>query len=381
MAKGRKGGNIQKTLSFLVYGEQGTWKSSVGAEAIGLKRPDGKPMRVLVIDAEFGGMDSALERKAEELGVSLDNTYIIYTESYSEIMQLLDKAKDKEPFYYYDEEGNETEEMVLDEEGNQFIPDFILVDGSTVIYNASSIALTRFSEKRAKVKAKAQNKTAEETLVAVQGAGLELKDYNKLNKERSQEFILKLISTGLHHYVTARETDEKVSIKGDDGKVQSVTTGNKIPEGFKGMGYNVGTVIRFYINELGEVNGQIINKDRTGRYNQNEILEVPSLLDWQDVIDKNKGKEKVLVDPTFKESIDKEYEKELQENNISSSSSGEELTAEGYHALIKETLTKLPSAKKKTLSPKIKEAGLPMKYQELTDITKLKKYVQILEQA
>ena len=67
--KARKGNKVQKLISILAYGEQGTWKSSLGMEAGALKRVDGKPMRVLVFDAEFGGVDTALEEKASEYGL------------------------------------------------------------------------------------------------------------------------------------------------------------------------------------------------------------------------------------------------------------------------------------------------------------------------
>ena len=382
MAKSRKGNQVQKVLSILAYGEQGTWKSSVGVEALALKNPDGSPMKVLVIDAEFGGVDTALEEKSKKYGFNPENAYIVYTESYTEVMDLLDKVKKNEPFYYYDEEGNEIiedGEEVKDADGNVFHPDFILLDGTTVIYNASSIALTKFSEKRAKVKAKAQKKTAEETLVAVQGAGLELKDFNKLNKERSQELILKLIATGKHHYVTAREVDEKVSVKTDDGKFQSIPTGKKIPDGFKGMGYNVGTVLRLFINDMGGVSAYVENKDRTGTFEQNTVIDEPSLLMWQSVIDGNKGKEKVEMNPSsFRESIEKEYNKELEESNLSNEN--DEMSLEDYYSLIKDSLASMPKDKKQTIANKIKTSGLPMKYETLTDIDKLKKYVEIVSE-
>lgn len=383
MAKARKGSSIQKTISILAYGEKGTWKSSLGCEALALKRHDGKPMRVLIIDSEFGGVDSALESKAKQYGFDPDNAWVVYTESYSEILGLLDKVKNKEPFYTYDDEGNETEEVVLDADGEEFHPDFIFFDGTTVVYNASSIAKVKFSEKRAKVKAKLQDKSAEETLVAVQGADLEFKDYKKLNVEMSQELILKLISTGVHHYITARETDEKQKVKVVDTitgkeKTENVPTGKKIPEGFKDMEYNVGTVMRLFINEFGQVNAEIINKDRTGVFEPNSIIEEPTLIAYQQIIDGNKGKKKVEVNPTFKEAIDKEYEKELEENNISTKEGENELTVEGYHAEIKSTLQGLSPQKKKIVAGELKKNGFSPKYAEIRDIEKLKKYLNIV---
>lgn len=383
MAKARKGSSIQKTISILAYGEKGTWKSSLGCEALALKRHDGKPMRVLIVDSEFGGVDSALEAKAKQYGFDPDNAWVVYTESYSEILGLFDKVKNKEPFYTYDDEGNETEEVVLDADGEEFHPDFIFFDGTTVVYNASSIAKVKFSEKRAKVKAKLQDKSAEETLVAVQGADLEFKDYKKLNVEMSQELILKLISTGVHHYITARETDEKQKVKVVDTitgkeKTENVPTGKKIPEGFKDMEYNVGTVMRLFINEFGQVNAEIINKDRTGVFEPNSIIEEPTLTAYQQIIDGNKGKKKVEVNPTFKEAIDKEYEKELEENNISTKEGENELTVEGYHAEIKSTLQGLSPQKKKMVAGELKKSGFSPKYAEIRDIEKLKKYLSIV---
>lgn len=377
--KARKGSKVQKLISMLVYGEQGTWKSSIGMEAGALKRNDGKPMRVLVFDAEFGGIDTALEEKAQEYGFDLENFYILYTESYSDIMKYLDKVKNNEDFYELDENGEETDEVVLDADGQPFRADFIVIDGSTVVYNASSIAKVKFSEKRAKVKAKNSGLNAEETAVKVQGADLEFKDYKKLNTEMSQELILKLISTGVHHYISARETDEKrteIYFENGEKKTTSVPTGKKIPEGFKNMGYNVGTVMRLYIDEeLGGVKGEIINKDRTKVHSQGEIIDNPSLLDYQIVIDGNKGKKKVDISPTFGDSIDKEYNKELEENNMKEK---ELSTPEEYHEKIKNILKDLDLNKKRTLPNLLKEKNLPKSYTSLTDIDKLKLYVEII---
>lgn len=379
--KARKGNKVQKLISILAYGEQGTWKSSLGMEAGALKRVDGKPMRVLVFDAEFGGVDTALEEKASEYGFDEENFYIVYTESYSDIMNYLDKVKNNEDFYELDEDGNETDEVVLDADGKPFRADFIVLDGSTVVYNASSIAKVKFSEKRAKVKAKNSGLNAEETAVKVQGADLEFKDYKKLNTEMSQELILKLISTGVHHYITAREVDEKRTetyFENGEKKTTSVPTGKKIPEGFKNMGYNVGTVIRLYIDEeFGGVKGEIVNKDRTRVHKQGEIIEEPSLLDYQVVIDGNKGKNKVNLTPTFSDSIDKEYEKELEENNMKEK---ELKSPEEFHEKIKEILKTLSAEKKKSLATKLKEKNLPKSYSSITDIEQLKLYLNILNE-
>lgn len=379
MARARKGGNIQKTLSFLTFGEKGTWKSTIGAEAAALKRADGKNMRVLIFDAEFGGMDSAVERVLEtHPEINSDDIYIVYTESYTEVMAYLDKIINNKPFYELDDEGKETDDIVLDSEGKQFNPDFIVVDGTTVIYNASSIAKLKFSEKRAKVKADKDQLTGLARTVKIEGADLEVKDYKSLNMQMSQEFILKLLATGKHHYITAREVDEKKSVRGDDGKFQSIPTGKKIPQGFKDMEYNVGTVIRLYIDEeFSDVRGQIVNKDRTNTFMQNELIDSPTLLAWQEVINKNVGKEKVKVSPTFSESIEKELEGELGKSGLLNS---EDLkTPEQFHAKIAEILSSLSQQDKKKKGEEIKAEKLPMTFKKVFDIDILKKYVEVLE--
>lgn len=384
MAVSRKGNNIQKTLSLLLYGEQGTRKSTMCAEAIALKKEDGSPMKVLFIDAEFGGLTDALEAVADKHGVNLDNSYVVYTESLTEIMDLLDKVRNKEDLYYYDEDGTETDEVVLDADGKPFRPDVICLDGTTIIYNAASIALTRFSEKRAKVRAKAKGLTAEESYVSITSAALELKEWSKLNKEYSQNLILKLIATGCHHIVTAREVDEKQQVKTSDGQITSIPTGKKVPDGFKGMQYNVGTVVRLFVDEMGDVKGMIDNKDRTRTFAPNTEIDEPSLLMWQSVIDKNAGRKKVDITPTFSNSIEKEYERELGECGISLETDKEsvekELTPAEYHLAIKSQLESLKPDVKKAAGAKIKAAGLTLKYTEITDVAKLKQFMEIISQ-
>ena len=79
MAIGRGGSKVRTNLAFLLYGEQGTWKSSLCLEFMKFKREDGKPFRVLYIDPEQGSIDSYLEDYENE-GYDLRKIYIIYTQ-------------------------------------------------------------------------------------------------------------------------------------------------------------------------------------------------------------------------------------------------------------------------------------------------------------
>ena len=44
----RKATAVKEKLGFLLYGKQGTWKSSLCLEFAKLKREDGEPFRVLI---------------------------------------------------------------------------------------------------------------------------------------------------------------------------------------------------------------------------------------------------------------------------------------------------------------------------------------------
>ena len=92
MAVGRGGSAVQTKLGFLIYGEQGCWKSSLALELMKFTREDGKPFRVLFIDPEQGSVDTYLE-KYQEAGYDLKNIYIIYTQSISEVKEFIRRAK------------------------------------------------------------------------------------------------------------------------------------------------------------------------------------------------------------------------------------------------------------------------------------------------
>lgn len=384
MARGRRGSAVQTKLGFLIYGAFGTWKSSLCLQFAKMHREDGKPFRVLYIDGEAGSIDSYLGQYEAD-GVDTRNIYIIYTQSLGEVREYIKRVTNNEDLYELDEEGNETDDIVLDADNQPFRADAIVVDGTTVIYMATQQGIIEFSKKRAKVRSNRDKLTSEETMVAIEGAGLEIKDYNTL-KFRGQDLILDLLASGKHFAVTARETDEKESVRGSDGKISSVLTGRKIPEGFKGLNYNVNTVLHTYIDENGIVNAIVENKDRTMVHKQNEILENPSLLDWAIVIERNKGMKDFTIMNNLQHSVQKEkeiYEKEINETMKSSDgdSSQEETkleTREDYVNAITTTVKGLSVIKRKAVMPKVKEAGLELDPKKITDIEQLKKFLEIV---
>lgn len=387
MAKARKASVTQSKLGMILYGEQFTGKSTMAMQLAYFKRPDGKPFRVLYLDPETGSIDDYLG-DLEANGVNLENIYIVYTQSLGEVRQYIAKVKNGEDFYELDDDGEETDDVVLDADGEPFRADAIVVDGTTILNLTTKQGLVEFSKKRNKVKADKDGLVGDARLVKIEGAGMELKDYQTINF-KGQDLILDLMASGVHYIVTARETDEKETIKQSDGSTMSVVTGRKIPDGFKGMTYNVKTEIRMYRNEEGTVCAHV-KKDRTHTHEDNSVIEDPTLLDWQSVIDKTADKKAFVVKNDLTKAVDVEqdiYSKEIlgkvgepdnsESENVSNGSGGVDI-----EAIKKEIIAKrnaLPPTEKKTMKEKLETAGLPTAYKNVTDIEILNKVLAMFD--
>ena len=306
MAQARRGGQIQSKLGFLIYGDKGTWKSSLAAQLGDMKNEAGEPMKVLYIDTENGSIDDLLNYKAAE-GIDVSNIYVVYSTSLEEVKEIIKQAKDcnaNKPIILFDSQSN-TNFSLENEDGSVFVPDAIVVDSLTVLYDSCIDALNQFSKKRAAVRAQKKQMSGAEKVVAIEGAGMEIKDYQSLAL-RGKELILDLMASGKHFVVTTREAEETRSEKNDEGQFVSVKTGRVLPQGFKQVDYNVKTVLHTFLNDDGEICAQVENKDRTRVKEQNEIIINPSLMDWQVIISGNKDKQEFLVKNSIAESVAQE---------------------------------------------------------------------------
>ena len=387
MAKARKASITQSKIGMILYGEQFTGKSTMAMQLAYFKRPDGKPFRILYLDPETGSIDDYLP-ELEANGVDLDNIYIVYTQSLAEVREYIAKVKNKEDFYELDDEGNETEDVVMDADGEPFRADAIVVDGTTILNLTTKQGLVEFSKKRNKIKADKDGLVGDARLVKIEGAGLELKDYNTINF-RGQDLILDLAASGVHYIATARETDEKQSVKDADGKITSVATGRKIPDGFKGMSYNAKTVIRMFRNEEGQVCAHV-EKDRTHVHEDNTTIEDPTLVDWQAVIDKTAGRKEFVVKNDLTKSVETEqnlYEKEVlgrvgESVDELPSDTPVQKPSVDIEALKKEIVAKrnaLSPLDKKAMKEKLEKAGLPIAYKNVTDPNVLQQVLDCFE--
>ena len=381
MAIARSGSTVKPKLNMLFYGEPGVGKSTMALQLAHFKREDGTPFRLLVLDAESGGCEECLT-ELEENGVDLRNIYIVYSQSQKEIKEYIAKVRDHEPFYELDEDGNETDEVVKDAYGEDFYPDALVLDGTSVLKLVSSQSLLDLSRKRNKIKAEKSGATAEEKFVAVSNANLELKDYSQLNYS-GQDLVLSLMACGAHVILTAREKDETISIKGDDGKTTSVATGKKVYDSFKGMDYNTKTLVRLYRDDLGQVCAEVI-KDRTRVYSAGEIIENPSLLAWESVIQKGKGKADFTLRNDLDKAIDTDqaiFEKQMLGKNTESEDkpviTG---SVDSLRATIKSTVAKLDNEGKQAMKKKLTEANLPTNFAKVTDANVLQQILNIVSE-
>lgn len=386
MAKARKASVTQSKLGMILYGEQFTGKSTMAMQLAYFKRPDGKPFRVLYLDPETGSIDDYLG-ELEANGVDLENIYIVYTQSLGEVREYIAKVKNGEDLYILDEEtGDETDEVLLDADGEPFRADAIVVDGTSILNLTTKQGLIEFSKKRNKVKADKDGLVGDARLVKIEGAGMELKDYQTINF-KGQDLILDLMASGVHYIVTARETDEKETIKQADGSTMSVTTGRKIPDGFKGMTYNVKTEVRMFRNEDGVVCAHV-KKDRTHTHEDNIIIEDPTLVDWQAVIDKTADKKAFVVKNDLTKAVDVEqniYSKEIlgkvgepaNEESTEENNSGVDIEAMKKEIIAKRNA--LPPMEKKAMKEKLEAEGLPTAYKNVTDATVLQKVLNMFQ--
>lgn len=390
MARGRTASKIQKKLNFLCFGEPFTGKSTFASQFAYMHNEDGSPMKVLYIDAESGSVDNYLD-EMESNGVDLANIYILYTQSLGEVLDYIDKVKNNEDFYEIGEDGEELDTIVTDAEGNPFRADAIVIDGVSVLYTAAQQGLLEFSKKRARVRADDNGLIGDHKIVAIEGSSLEMKDWGAL-RYKGANLCLALLGTGVHSLITCREADEKETVKGANGQFTSVPTGKKIPEGFKDLDYNTHTVIRFYRDEDDTVIADVI-KDRSGVHPKEKVAD-PTLLDWQVVIDGNKGKSKFVLNNNLDTAVATEqeiYSAEVMSNAAKSMSKSEmekakmsvqeDTSTDNATELqnsIKVAITKLNPVQKKEMQTKLKDSGLPTAFNKVTDANILKQILDIV---
>lgn len=380
----RQGGLIKPKLNMLFYGATGTGKSTQALEIAKFKREDGTPFRVFCFDIESGGVDECLEELKMQ-GIDITNIFVAYTQSLSEVELYVSKIAKGEALYYLDDEGEETDEPIKDAFGENFVPDAVIVDGTSVLKLTNTQSLLQLSQKRNKIKAKNNGGTAEEIYVATQNAQLEIRDYNQM-AYAGQKLVLSLMALPIHVIMTAREKEEMVSSKNADGQFVSTPTGKTLPDSFKGVDYNIKTMIRMFRNEDDEV-CYSVEKDRTKTFNVGDVVVNPSLTAFEKTINKGAGRQEFAIKNDLDDAIQKDkqiFEKEMlgdiaNDSIIQGNSDG---NADDIIASINEVMramTQIERDKKKAALASASLPASPAAIKKITDIDTLNQILAIIK--
>lgn len=380
----RQGGLIRPKLNMLFYGAPGTGKSTQALEIAKFKREDGTPFRVFCFDIESGGADEVLEELVEQ-GVDIRNVFVAYTQSLSEVELYVSKIAKGEDLYYLNDEGDETDELITDAYGEKFVPDAVIVDGTSVLKLTNTQSLLQLSQKRNKIKAKNNGGTAEEIYVATQNAGLELKDYNQLNYA-GQRLVLSLMALPVHVILTAREKDEKVSSKDANGQFTSTPTGRKLPDSFAGIDYNIKTQIRMFRNDDDEV-CYSVEKDRTKTFSIGDVVVDPSLTAFEATLNKGTGRKSFAIRNDLDDAIQKDrqiFEKEVLGDiaDNDTTTTDDNVDAETLIASINEIMKGLSQANRDKKKAALAGADLPSTpgaIKKVEDVSTLNKILEIVK--
>ena len=380
----RQGGLIKPKLNMLFYGATGTGKSTQALEIAKFKREDGTPFRVFCFDIESGGADECIE-ELEMQGVDTRNVFVAYTQSLSEVELYVSKIAKGETLYYLDDEGEETDEPIKDAFDENFVPDAVIVDGTSVLKLTNTQSLLQLSQKRNKIKAKNNGGTAEEIYVATQNAGLEYKDHASMNYA-GQRLVLSLMALPVHVIMTAREKAETVSSKNAEGQFVSTPTGKTLPDSFKGVDYNIKTMIRMFRNDDDEV-CYAVEKDRTKTFNVGDVVINPSLTAFEKTLNKGVGRKSFAIRNDLDDAIKKDkqiFEKEMLGDLADTSviKGNSEENADDIIAAINETMksmTQVERDKKKAALASASLPASPASIKKLTDTDTLNQILAIIK--
>lgn len=375
----RKGNKIENKIQMLVFGMEATGKSTFACDLCKIKNRDGNPTKLLVVDVEGGGCDGIINDLNDDPEVNTENIVVAYTQNFNEVIECVNKARRKEPFMLQDENGKNTGEYLLDASGKPFIPTAIFIDGATVLTMSIKQNILDISKKRNKMRALKSNIIGEEKQIKIETSKIELSDYQIINS-KGDELALALTGSDLHYVISVRGKLETKSRSGGDGIVLE-ETGKIIADGFKNMGYNVGTELYFY-RENGIVKAAVL-KDRLKVKKIGETWVNPSILEYQEKI-LSAGEQKFNLH-SFTEDSQKEADKfaesiglDILEKNEENIEEFREIIIEKLNLLTNQKLSILRPLLKQKTTNKIELAGLDVNNLNILDLTQLDSILKTL---
>lgn len=381
MAQAHKGGKLNHKINAYIMGDFFSGKTTLGLQLAKLHDENGEPIRLLVIDCESNGVSFALD-ELEEDGVNLDNVYTVWTQSLAEVTHYIEQVANGKPLHELGPDGEELDEYVIDAKGRPFVPTAIFLDGATILKMTCQQSLLNLSRKRARVRATRDGLTGEAKAVAIDGAGLEYKDYNSLNFS-GQELILDLTGSNVHWIISAREKKETKSVK-VGGQIQSVETGKIVSDAFKGAEFNASTVLRLFRDEddPDTVKMQVL-KDRSKTWAVGQIVENPTILDMQPMIDKHSGKD-VVIKNTMDQAVETEMKIYQEKAGITETENEEDSSStpdlETLRKDVKKYHSKMNPEQRKQFSDRIKAENIPTSLAKIEDPNTMSRVIVIAKE-
>jgi hypothetical protein len=181
------------------------------------------------------------------------------------------------------------------------------------------------------------------------------------------------MATNINWVVSAREKKETQSVK-VNGSIQSIETGKLVSDAFKGAEFNTSTLVRLFRDEddPDTVKMQVL-KDRSKTWAVGQIVENPSLLDMQPMIDKHSGKN-VVIKNTMDQAVETEMKIYQQKAGITDTESSNETTDEKpisdidtLRKQIKSNHSKMNPDQRKSFSDKLKAENIPTSLSKIDD--------------
>ena len=217
-----------------------------------------------------------------------------------------------------------------------------------------------------------------------------MKDWGTLSYS-GQSLILNLAASGVHWVVTAREKAETERHKNNKGEIETVNTGRFLPDGFNGSDYNAKTVVRMFRDEDDpDIVKMKVEKDRTGIFAPGQIVEDPSILMFQELI--NKKGTGFIPKNSMEQAIEiesKMYQKQagiLDDDEEASTESSDaqaydlSATANELKKQIKAWRDKMGVPQRKTLGERLKAEEIPTSLSKVEDPTILNRIVDICKE-
>jgi hypothetical protein len=190
----------------------------------------------------------------------------------------------------------------------------------------------------------------------------------------------------IHIILTAREKDEMVSSRDANGQFTSTPTGKKLPDSFKGIDYNIKSMIRMFRNDDDEV-CYSVEKDRTKTFNVGDVVVNPSLTAFEATLNKGAGRKSFAIKNDLDDAIQKDrqiFEKEVLGDVLDEDSPALEnsVDVESLVTSINEVMRGLSQAdrdKKKAALASASLPATPAAIKKVSDAATLNKILEIVK--